>query len=723
MKNILFLLVLFSVNKTFAQKKQAANRCANEALLKAYLKRGAEAVKNFHLSEKRIAAKMLEIQQRKLAGREQAVVTVPVVFHIVLPNTSVVTDAAINAQLNVLNTDYSGSNADSTKIPAAFKPLFAKTNIRFTLAQRTPDDEPTTGIDRTESAVSSTFNVGDPVKHRNKGGADIWDPSRYLNIWVTNIPGGILGYAKLPDVNDIPTDEDGVVILYQTLPGTSFTPYNLGRTGVHEVGHYFRLLHIWGDDNGTCAGSDFPDAPAMDDTPNQANSTSGCPSGVVTDACSPVAPGIMYENYMDFTDDACMVMFSKGQQTRMEAALSLYRPGLLTSNGGTPVTLLTRNVKAQQIISPTAVICASSFQPVIKIRNLASTVLTSLQISASVDGGTVVTTNWTGSVASLSETSVTLSSITGITSGTHNLIIYTSQPNGASDEFVKNDTIKSSFVYPSTTGNTLKEGFESTVFPPNGWAIDNPDNSLTWERTTLAAKTGNASVRVHNFDYPAIDEKDYLITPIFPVNNADSTFLTFQLAAVTFSSPSSPGVSFDTLEVLVTSDCGVTYQSVYKKGGAALITSPSKADGYQAEFIPLSDEWRKDSIYLTPYLNNVSNLQVVFKNICNYENNVYLDDINLYNYFINPILKEKGLLITPNPFSSSFYVQHYPNPTTLKGIAVYNSLGQLIMQRTFAVGQASTNIEFNLGGLQTGMYYVKVFYTDKTVTQKILKTN
>lgn len=699
------------------------SRCANENLLKAFLKRGPDAVKKFHESERKLAAKMLELQNRKQSGREQAIITVPVVFHIVLPNTSVVTDAAINAQLDVLNADYAGTNADSTKIPAAFKPLFAKSNIRFALAQRTPDGEPTTGIERTESNVSSTFNAGDPVKHTNTGGADIWDPKLYLNIWVTNIPGGILGYAKLPDVNDIPTDEDGVVILYQTLPGTNFAPYNLGRTAVHEIGHYFRLLHIWGDDDGTCVGSDFPDAPAMDDTPNQANSTGGCPSGQVLDACSPSAPGIMYENYMDYTDDACMVMFSKGQQTRMEAAISLYRPELLTSNGSTPVTLLTRNVKAQQIISPTAVICSSSFQPVIKIKNLASTVLTSLQISASVDGGTAVTTSWTGSVASLAETTVNLSSITGITSGTHNLTIYTSQPNGGTDEYVKNDTIKSSFVYPSTTGNTLKEGFESTTFPPAGWAIDNPDNSLTWERTTLAAKTGNASVRMHNFDYPAIDEKDYLITPIFPVNNADSTFLTFQLAAVTYSSPSSPGVSFDTLEVLITSDCGATYQSLYKKGGASLVTSRTKADGYQDEFIPLSDEWRKDSIYLTPYLNNVSNFQVVFKNISNYENNVYLDDINLYNYFINPILKEKGLLITPNPFSRSFYVQHYPNPTTLKGIAVYNSLGQLIMQRTFAVGQAPANIEFNLGGSQTGMYYVKVFYTDKTVTQKILKTN
>ena len=162
---------------------------------------------------------------------------------------------------------------------------------------------------------------------------------------------------------------------------------------------------------------------------------------------------------------------------------------------------------------------------------------------------------------------------------------------------------------------------------------------------------------------------------------------------------------------------------MYKKWGSSLITRADKVNGLQTSFVPSTDEWRKDSIYLSPYLTGANNIQVVFKNTTNFENNIYLDDINLYNIVINPILKEKGLLITPNPFNSSFFVQHYPDAKTLKAIDVYNSLGQLISRRNFAAGTASDNIEINLSNKQTGIYYVKIFYTDKTVTQKILKTN
>lgn len=728
MKNIfipLFIFFLFSlsINDSVAQQKKPSTKCGNSKLLKDFLNKGAAATRQFHESEKRITEMMLEIRARKQQNRTEAIINVPVVFHIVLSNPAVVTDADINNQLEVLNADYSGTNTDKVNLPAPFQPLFANSNIRFCLAQRTPDNEPTTGIERITSSVISSFGPGDPVKHTNAGGADVWDVNQYLNIWISATPAGFLGYGKIPGINDLPVDEDGVVINYRTLPGTNFAPYNLGRTAVHEVGHYFRLLHIWGDDDGACTGSDFPDAPAMDDTPNQASETGGCPSGIVVDACTAVAPGILYENYMDYTNDACMNMFTKGQATRMEAAIALYRSGLLTSTACTPVTLLGRNIKNEKIIYPTSVVCSSSFQPSVKIKNLGSSTVTTLTLTALIDGAAGSTTNWTGNLTSLAETTITLNSINGYTAGNHSLTVYTSLPNGQADENVVNDTSKSAFVYPVAVGNSIKEGFESTTFPPTGWAIDNPDNSLTWERTTLAAKSGNASVRMHNYEYVVNNEKDLLITPIFPVNNADSTFLTFQLAAVTFSSPSSGGIEFDTLQVLVTSDCGATYQSVYKKGGAALITSPTKTDGYDQDFVPTADEWRKDSIYLTPYLSGLQNVQVIFKNISNYENNVYLDDINLYNYFINPILKEKGLLITPNPFSSSFYVQHYPNPVKLRGIGVYNSLGQLIMRRNFADGHASSNIEINLSGKQTGIYFVKLVYSDKTVTRKILKTN
>ena len=261
----------------------------------------------------------------------QDVVYIPIVFHIVLTNPAVVTDAQIHAQLNSLNKDFAGMNSDSVNIPAAFKPLFGKSHIQFTLAQRTPDDKPTTGIVRTTTTHVAYGTYDNSLKYSSLGGDDAWDHNNYLNVWVTNLGGGyVLGYATYPGAS-VP-EEDGVVILYTTLPGGAFAPFNKGRTLTHETGHYFYLYHIWGDDNG-CAGTDY-----VDDTPNQTTLTGGCPNGnVITDACTPTPPGVLYEDYMDYTDDACMSLFTNDQVTRMETTLNDYRAGYFTSNGAIPV--------------------------------------------------------------------------------------------------------------------------------------------------------------------------------------------------------------------------------------------------------------------------------------------------------------------------------------------------------------------------------------------------
>ncbi|HET9056889.1 MAG TPA: M43 family zinc metalloprotease [Chitinophagaceae bacterium] len=710
---------------TYGQQPSKQAKCATDYILKKMLERNPSVKKAYLQSEKVLAEKMLQlIKAKNSSGRTLLTVNVPVVFHVVLSNQSLVSDAVVLQQLDVLNKDFSGMNADSVNIPSDFKPLFGKSGIQFCLAKQSPEGEPTNGINRVVSSTKSMYGPGDPVKHDSKGGSDAWDPEQYLNIWITDISdGGILGYSSIAGTNVFPPDEDGVVVSYKTLPGGSIAAYNLGRTAVHEVGHYFRLLHIWGDDNGACSGTDFPDMPSSDDTPNQTDATFGCPSGVKTDFCSPSAPGIMYQNYMDYTDDACMAMFSSAQASRMEAAVNAFRPGLLTSNGCNTPVLLNRNIIAKKITYPVTNICTTNFQPTVVIKNIGTATVTSLKLTALIDGNNAGTTNWTGSLASLAQTIITLNPVSGAVTGNHELTIYTSMPNGSNDEDVTNDTTKSNFVFPNIVQSPLKEGFENNSFPPAGWTLSNPDNYITWERTTAASKSGAASAFINNFDYSSFEEKDLLITPLFPVQNVDSTFLTFQLAAATYTDPGSIGIPLDTLEVLITADCGASFTSVYKKWGKSLVTRADTVNGLQTPFIPTASEWRKDSVYLSPYLNGLTNIQVVFKNTTNYENNIYIDDVNLYNIVVNPILKSKGLLVTPNPFTDRLIVQHYPNPSTLKAIAIYNSLGQLVSQRNFALGSASTYIEFNLSGMQPGLYFVKIFYTDKQVTEKIIKAN
>jgi hypothetical protein len=259
----------------------------------------------------------------------QSVITIPVVFHVVYSTASQnVSDAQLLAQLDQLNLDFALLNTDKTKIPSAFSTIASNTNVQFCLAQRTPAGAATNGIERRQTTTSS-FSTNDGVKKYSSGGLDAWDATKYLNVWVCNISGGILGYAQFPGG---PLATDGVVLAFGTVgsmlkPGTA-APYNLGRTGTHEVGHWLNLYHIWGDDGTGCSGSD-----AVGDTPNQAGENYGCPSYPKTDACTSTSPGVMFMNYMDYTDDNCMYMFTAGQSTRMNALFASggQRVGITTS--------------------------------------------------------------------------------------------------------------------------------------------------------------------------------------------------------------------------------------------------------------------------------------------------------------------------------------------------------------------------------------------------------
>lgn len=702
-----FLIALGS--PVTAQLKVAAERCATVPLLQQNLQRSPALREQYELNTRQMQQGIAARTQVQTLREQADTLYVPVVFHVLLTNTNLVTDAQLKAQLDTLNIDFAGLNADSTKIPTAFKSLYGKAKIQFKIAQRTPNDEPTTGINRKTTTKANYDYTDNSPKYASKGGIDAWDPSRYLNIWLVNLSGGILGYATFPGGSV--TIEQGVVIQYNSVPGGSLNPYNKGRTLVHEVGHFFFLYHIWGDDaKGSCAGTD-----EISDTPNQADASSGCPTGVVTDNCTTTAPGIMYQNFMDYTNDACMVMFTKQQVTRMEAALYSNRASLLTSNGADPLILINLNASLRSIDNPVARVCAPAFTPTITLRNLGAQTLTAAGIYASVDGATPVRTAWTGSLASRATINITLNSIT-VTPGRHTLRVYVAEPNGGVDGEKSDDTLTTSFDYYPPVDPPITEGFEGATFPPSGWDIVNPDAYITWERVTGVAKTGNASVVIRNLDYQQNGPIDYLRMPLVNIATADSAFLTFQVAAAVQSDLSTTGNVWDTLQVLVSTDCGLTYTSLYKKWGPNLVTRTTPVT---TSFVPTVSEWRKDSVNLTAYINQ-GPLLIAFLNNSQYENNIYLDDINLYKVVINPNLKEKGILVTPNPTSGALSVQFYPNPTNLRSIAIYNAAGQKVAERRIS-NNATTRYDFDLSGQASGLYTVRIIQGTNITVHKVLK--
>ena len=220
---------------------------------------------------------------------DRSLITIPVVVHVVYrTSTENISDAQIQSQIDVLNADFRrlNSDADNTWSQAA------DSEIEFCMASVDPSGNATTGITRTSTTVNG-FGTNDAVKHNSSGGIDAWPASDYLNIWVCNIGGGILGYAQFPGGS---ASTDGVVNDYKYLGtmGTAQSPFDLGRTATHEVGHYLNLRHIWGD--GGCSVDDF-----VSDTPASDAANYGCASNH-----SSCGTADMVQNYMDYSDDSCM---------------------------------------------------------------------------------------------------------------------------------------------------------------------------------------------------------------------------------------------------------------------------------------------------------------------------------------------------------------------------------------------------------------------------------
>ncbi|PJJ54413.1 GEVED domain-containing protein [Hymenobacter chitinivorans] len=307
-----------------AQKQLTKRQCAAVDVLKAQL--AADPAMAQRMAN--IEAQTRQFEADPIAQRTAATVTIPVVVHVLYNTTAQnISDAQIQSQIAVLNQDYSKTNADYTKTPSAFAGLVANVGVQFVLAKQTPTGAATTGIERKQTSTTS-WGTNDAMKKASTGGLDAWNSSKYLNLWVCNLSGGVLGYAQFPGGA---AATDGVVILTTAFGkgGSAQAPFNLGRTATHEVGHWLNLNHIWGDDGTACTGTDN-----VSDTPNQADENYGSPS-YPNPSCSNTSD--MYMNYMDYVDDAAMYMFSTGQSSRMNALFASggARAGLLTSVGGT----------------------------------------------------------------------------------------------------------------------------------------------------------------------------------------------------------------------------------------------------------------------------------------------------------------------------------------------------------------------------------------------------
>lgn len=320
MKKFITFILIASAANVFAQQTEY-KRCSTDEYLEELSVNNPQEYASIMAAQQE-AIKWDENHTHNTTAKGVAeVITIPVVVHVVYKTSAQnISFNQIQSQIDILNEDFRGMNADITNTPAVFP--YADSEIQFCLASVDPAGNPTNGITRTSTAKSSFSNSD--MKRTANGGHDPWDRNKYLNIWVCDLTGGLLGFATLPGGS---ASLDGVAIDYQFFGdiGTATPPFNLGRTATHEIGHWLGLSHIWG--NGTC-GNDF-----VADTPQQNGPTTGCPSFPKFSSCGgPNFPdGDMFMNYMDYSNDACLYMFTPGQAARMQGVLNTSRATIKTS--------------------------------------------------------------------------------------------------------------------------------------------------------------------------------------------------------------------------------------------------------------------------------------------------------------------------------------------------------------------------------------------------------
>lgn len=342
MKKIYFLLIAFIASVSVQSQN---NKCATMHVLKESIHQ--QNLKSTFYTAEQAATKWLKDNKSILTSKTQAVIKIPVVIHVVYKNAAQnIPDSNIISQISVLNECFRKLNSNYSNTRNIFDSIGADVEIEFCLADKDPSGNPTTGIIRKSTPTTSAFDplTGfDNVKKPSMGGDTLWPPSQYLNIWTCDMSlfsfEVVLGYAQFPGMAQ---QTDGVVIQYNYF-GRYAKPKFFGKTTVHEVGHWLGMRHIWADDApglsqpGTCDSTDF-----VGDTPNcKSQSASNCDT--VINSCSnedpywgTIDPPDMVENYMDYSKDSCMTMFTKGQKARMYSFLNTNpdRLAITTSTAG-----------------------------------------------------------------------------------------------------------------------------------------------------------------------------------------------------------------------------------------------------------------------------------------------------------------------------------------------------------------------------------------------------
>jgi Pregnancy-associated plasma protein-A len=630
--------------------------------------------------EQWMQAKISQLKNRQKNGdrTESTPYSIPIVVHVIHNGEAVgtgtnISDAQVMSQISVLNQDYQRSNPDAVNTPAEFTPVAGSINLTFVLAKQDPEGYATNGIVRVKGGKSSYAES----ENSTFKALSYWPAEDYLNIWVLRIidPNQVIGYAQLP-VSSLPGLEetssdrltDGVAINYLDFGSDDFggftldTHYNKGRTATHEIGHILGLRHIWGDGT-NCTATDY-----CDDTPSQDAKTVNCPTNPAL-ACG---HDKMFQNYMDYTYDPCMNIFTADQVARMVTVLgnSPRRLSLLTSHGLSDPVAVANDLGLRNIVSPVANECPGTKTPTFQIRNYGSNNITTARIQLSVNSVVVETKDFALNLVPNDTINITFSAIALVSSSSTYLQANILLTNGTTDGKSINDVLARTAVTPSKSSLPLFEPFNSL---PSTWSVENPDGLTTWQNVTAPqVDANNTAMYMDFYNYQDIGAIDKLISPTFDLLTDTAASLKFDRSYASFSTSDN-----DRLQVLVFSGCDFTNPvEIFNKAGSSLTTATNSTSTFTPKN---SSDWKTETISLKQFLGK-TNVQVAFVATDDYGNNLYVDNVRILNgNYSNLTLAE---VKSPSPVTCE------SNPTPI--VVVINSGSDAVNKLIFSTTVNST---------------------------------
>ena len=658
----------------------------------------------------KIALEKIGNSIKEYAKYEPKEIIIPVVFHIIHNGESYgrgtnIPDEQIYSQLRVLNEDFNRENRDRHNTPLIFQDRAANVGVRFVLAKQDPCGRPSSGINRVYSRKTS-WNIG--TRDRNEmSSLSYWPSLSYVNIWVMNLGNQFLGRASFPEStlqgleNEYEKEEnlDGIYMNYKYLGSIddnlfpslqNSAPNNRGRTLTHEAGHYLGLLHTWGDGISTCNDGDYCNDTPRTTGPNQTQCNgfeSNCPSEVEK---------VMIENYMDYTPDDCMNLFTKNQEFRMITVLnnSPRRKNLQYSKGlEEPSEEMQDYLSLVEITNPEIVTSLHTQDLTFKIQNISDSRLSSFDLEYSINGNHKTQSFHNLDIAPKEMVSLEVENQL-FKLGLNDLILKVKNPNGILDCNPMNNRRLGSFIVNS---NTLELPYKQVFknIENNHWASFSPAGALKWQ-----------IIGEDQFQYPTLDfnkgtvsENSWFVSPSLNFENKTnvSSRIIYEYTNTTIGN--------DHLDIHLSNSFPENYENKLK----SIKLEPSEKE--QTILLDLND------------FANESNVRIGLNGIKNSNGKLKIKRIDFYDHSTNDVIfsESENVVLYPNPSSENQIKLHFDleKESEVTTLSLYNLSG-IKLQEFKLYGILNQTRVLHFEKQLKGIYILKIINEDIQITKKII---